>query len=107
MDVEQPYLRYQEGRSDMKDLMKAPLGALHPVDNVDKDSNLTQADEALRRVTGKLAPTATRVLERFPAGGPRGSWPAEEYAAARRNEGINATVVMDLTTDTFLVKAVA
>ena len=29
------------------------------------------------------------VLERFPAGGPRGSWPAE--------------VVMDLTTDTFLV----
>jgi hypothetical protein len=48
----------------------------------------------------------TRVLERFPAGGPRGSWPAEEFAAARRAEGIPATVVMNLATDTFLVKAV-
>jgi hypothetical protein len=47
-----------------------------------------------------------RVLERFPAGGPRGSWPAEEFAAARRLEGINAHVVMNLTTDTFDVKAV-
>jgi hypothetical protein len=53
-------------------------------------------------------PTSTaRILERFPAGAPRGSWPAEEFAAARRAEGINATVVMDLTTDSFLVKAVA
>lgn len=51
------------------------------------------------------APSAT-VLERFPAGAPRGSWPAEEFAAARRGEGINATVVMDLATDSFLVKAV-
>jgi endonuclease YncB( thermonuclease family) len=48
-----------------------------------------------------------KVLERFPAGAPRGSWPAEEFAAARRAEGIPATVVMDLTTDTFVVKAVA
>jgi hypothetical protein len=47
-----------------------------------------------------------RVIERFPASHPRGSWPAEEFAAARRAEGINATVVMDLATDTFLVKAV-
>ncbi|MFF0009614.1 hypothetical protein ACFYQT_40170 [Streptomyces tibetensis] len=44
------------------------------------------------------------VLETFPAGAPRGSWPAEEYAAARRAEGIPATVVMDLATDTFVVK---
>ncbi|GHI09940.1 hypothetical protein [Streptomyces cellostaticus] len=44
-----------------------------------------------------------RVLERFPAGAPRGSWPAEEYAAARRAEGEPATVVMDLMSDTFLV----
>jgi hypothetical protein len=44
-----------------------------------------------------------RVLERFPAGAPRGSWPAEEFAAARRNEGINAEVVMDLASDSFLV----
>jgi hypothetical protein len=44
-----------------------------------------------------------RVLETFPAGAPRGSWLAEEFAAARRAEGINATVVMDLPTDTFKV----
>nr|WP_199293308.1 MULTISPECIES: hypothetical protein [unclassified Streptomyces] len=43
------------------------------------------------------------VLERFPAGGPRGSWPAEEFAHARRLEGLPAEVVMDLATDTFLV----
>ncbi|MFD5813833.1 hypothetical protein [Streptomyces sp. NPDC127038] len=45
----------------------------------------------------------TKVLERFPAGAPRGSWTAEEYAARRRNEGLKATVVMDLTSDAFLV----
>ncbi|MFJ9820410.1 hypothetical protein ACIRU3_35110 [Streptomyces sp. NPDC101151] len=44
-----------------------------------------------------------KVLQRFPAGAPRGSWPAEEYAAARRAEGESATVVMDLKSDTFLV----
>ncbi|GAB7107668.1 hypothetical protein [Streptomyces phaeofaciens] len=43
------------------------------------------------------------VLERFSAGGPRGSWPAEEFAHARRMEGLAAEVVMDLATDTFLV----
>ncbi|MEU8622696.1 MULTISPECIES: hypothetical protein [Streptomyces] len=43
------------------------------------------------------------VLERFPAGAPRGSWPAEEYAAAQRAQGTNAQVVMDLSTDQFLV----
>ncbi|NEB94527.1 hypothetical protein [Streptomyces bauhiniae] len=43
------------------------------------------------------------VLERFPAGGPRGSWPAEEFAHARREEGMPVEVVMDLATDTFLV----
>lgn len=44
-----------------------------------------------------------KVLERFPAGGPRGSWPAEEFAAARRCEGMAAEVVMDLEQDAFLV----
>ncbi|MEV0169831.1 hypothetical protein AB0I00_01715 [Streptomyces sp. NPDC050803] len=44
-----------------------------------------------------------KVLERFPAGGPRGSWPAEEFAQARRSEGLPAEVVMDLATDAFLV----
>lgn len=43
------------------------------------------------------------ILERFPAGGPRGSWPAEEYAAAQRAQGADAQVVMDLHTDQFLV----
>ncbi|MFC9916221.1 hypothetical protein [Streptomyces sp. NPDC127197] len=45
------------------------------------------------------------VLERFPAGAPRGSWPAEEYAAAQRAQGTDARVVMDLVTDQFLVVA--
>ncbi|GHK01307.1 hypothetical protein SY2F82_31040 [Streptomyces sp. Y2F8-2] len=44
-----------------------------------------------------------KVLERFPAGAPRGSWPAEEYAAQRRAEGKPAKVVMDLKSDAFLV----
>ncbi|MDT0436605.1 MULTISPECIES: hypothetical protein [Streptomyces] len=44
-----------------------------------------------------------KVLERFPAGSPRGSWPAEEYAAQRRAAGEQATVVMDLKSDAFLV----
>jgi hypothetical protein len=47
-------------------------------------------------------PTRT-VLERFSAGAPRGSWPAEEFAHARRLEGQPAEVVMDLNTDAFLV----
>lgn len=54
----------------------------------------SQPDEALRRA---------RVIESFPAGGPRGSWPAEEFAADRRREGTPATVVMDLASDSFLV----
>lgn len=44
-----------------------------------------------------------KVLERFPAGAPRGSWPAEEYAALCRAAGLPATVVMDLKSDAFLV----
>ncbi|MEV6726678.1 hypothetical protein AB0M94_37800 [Streptomyces xanthochromogenes] len=43
------------------------------------------------------------VLERFPAGHPRGSWPADEYAAAQRTQGTDAYVVMDLGSDQFLV----
>ena len=43
------------------------------------------------------------VLGRFPAGGPRGSWPAEELAHAARLEGQQAEVVMDIATDMFLV----
>lgn len=47
--------------------------------------------------------SARQVLERFPAAHPRGSWPAEEFAAARRAEGQPAEVVMDLASDSFLV----
>ncbi|MFF8024781.1 hypothetical protein ACFZDJ_27500 [Streptomyces sp. NPDC007896] len=43
------------------------------------------------------------VLERFPAGAPRGSWPAEEFATGQRDQGIDAHVVMDLKSDQFLV----
>ncbi|EGG43471.1 MULTISPECIES: hypothetical protein [Streptomyces] len=46
---------------------------------------------------------SAKVLEYFPAGAPRGSWPAEEFAAQRRAEGEAATVVMDLERDAFLV----
>jgi hypothetical protein len=46
---------------------------------------------------------SAKVLECFPAGAPRGSWPAEEFAAQRRAEGEAATVVMDLERDAFLV----
>ncbi|WP_307073388.1 hypothetical protein [Streptomyces canus] len=49
--------------------------------------------------------TARQVLERFPAGAPRGSWPAEEFAKQRRLEGQPAEVVMDLSSDSFLVVA--
>ncbi|MEU1669397.1 MULTISPECIES: hypothetical protein [Streptomyces] len=44
------------------------------------------------------------VLERFPAGGPRGSWPAEGYAPAQRTQGRpDARVVMDLGSDQLLI----
>jgi hypothetical protein len=56
-----------------------------------------------RSILEVSAAMGAKVLERFPAGAPRGSWPAEEYAAARRAEGEPATVVMDLKSDAFLV----
>lgn len=46
---------------------------------------------------------AAETLASFPAGSPRGSWPAEEKAAEFRNQGQPATVVMDLPSDSFLV----
>ncbi|WP_328765383.1 MULTISPECIES: hypothetical protein [unclassified Streptomyces] len=48
-------------------------------------------------------PAQRTVLKRFPAGYPRGSWPADEYAAAQRAQGTNARVVVDLASDQFLV----
>jgi hypothetical protein len=43
------------------------------------------------------------ILAEFPAGGPRGSWPAEERAAELTAAGTPATVRMDLDSDSFLV----
>lgn len=48
---------------------------------------------------------ARTVLDRFSAGSPRGSWPAEERAAELRRQGQPAEVVMDLKSDAFLVVA--
>ncbi|WP_179382055.1 hypothetical protein [Streptomyces sp. SA15] len=46
---------------------------------------------------------AREVYDSFPAGAPRGSWPAEEKAQQLRESGTPATVVMDLDGDRFLV----
>ncbi|MGV9888364.1 hypothetical protein [Streptomyces sp. NPDC003395] len=62
------------------------------------------AHEAGSYVRTAEPPRPTRtVLGRFPAGAPRGVWPAESFAAERRREGIPARVVMDLASDSFLV----
>ncbi|MFJ4858655.1 hypothetical protein [Streptomyces sp. NPDC088730] len=49
------------------------------------------------------AAPAHTVLERFRAGHPRGSRPADEYAAAQRAQGRDSHVVMDLRSDQFLM----
>ena len=53
-------------------------------------------------MTTATCPTR-QILERFPAGSPRGSWPAEEKAAELRGQGQPAEVVMDMDSDSFLV----
>ncbi|MFJ3812257.1 hypothetical protein ACIPWE_38580 [Streptomyces sp. NPDC090073] len=57
--------------------------------------------------TAAPAKPQRRVLESFPAGAPRGSWPAEEYAAGQRRQGRSVDVVMDLASDSYLVIEVA
>ncbi|GGV91667.1 hypothetical protein [Streptomyces massasporeus] len=47
--------------------------------------------------------SAREILADFPAGGPRGSWPAEERAAQLTASGTPATVRMDLPNDRFIV----
>lgn len=64
------------------------------------DRGMSPADRAAHNDASYVRRT---ILERFSAGDPRGSWPAEEYAAARRAEGIPAEVVMDQRSDSFLV----
>ncbi|NYV73139.1 hypothetical protein [Streptomyces sp. UH6] len=54
--------------------------------------------------TARQQPSVRRtVLASFPAGNPRGQWPAESRAAQERRQGVPARVVMDLDTDSFLV----
>lgn len=53
--------------------------------------------------TKSAAKPARTVLHRVPAGNPRGSWPAEEFAQQQRRQGVAAEVVMDLPTDSYLV----
>ncbi|MEU5477480.1 hypothetical protein [Streptomyces mirabilis] len=56
------------------------------------------------RRTTPPAPKPTRtVIARFPAGEPRGSWPAEEFAQGLRRDGRSVDVFMDLATDSYLV----
>ena len=79
------------------------LGASHPAYT---GGAIPMTDRTDTVHISTITTTESTVLESFPAGAPRGSWPAEEFAAARRAEGIPATVVMNITTDTFDVKAV-
>ncbi|MGC5041062.1 hypothetical protein ACLQ2C_36605 [Streptomyces sp. DT73] len=53
----------------------------------------------------KLMPdlAGPRVLARFSAADPRGSWPADDHAAKLTADGTAAVVVMHLDTDDFLV----
>lgn len=54
------------------------------------------------RTTPAARPQST-VVKRFPAGAPRGSWPAEEFAAGLRRNGRQVDVVMDIRSDAFLI----
>jgi hypothetical protein len=45
------------------------------------------------------------ILDRVPAGNPRGNWTAEERAQQLRNAGRDVEVVMDLPSDSYLIVA--
>lgn len=63
---------------------------------------LSPADAAAHAAASYIRPART-VLKSFPAGGPRGSWPAEEFAAKQRAKGQQVDVVQDIKADAFLV----
>lgn len=65
--------------------------------------NAAHVAASYRRTTSPAPKTQRTVLESFPAGAPRGQWPAESYAAEQRRNGIPARVVMDLPSDSYLV----
>jgi len=73
-------------------IVPAPLSA--------DDRGMTPADRAAH---DKASHVRRRILAEVPAGNPRGSWPAEEFAAEQRAAGVPAEVVMDLAGDRFLV----
>ncbi|MFJ9037951.1 hypothetical protein ACIRF8_15330 [Streptomyces sp. NPDC102406] len=54
-------------------------------------------------MTAATETPARTILRRFPAGAPRGSWPAEEFAARLRAEGQPVEVVLDFPSDDYLV----
>ncbi|MEU5580961.1 hypothetical protein ABZ791_30255 [Streptomyces huasconensis] len=63
---------------------------------------LSPADVAAHAAASYVRSPRT-VLHRVSAGNPRGSRPAEEFAAQRREEGVPAEVVYDYPSDAFLV----
>jgi hypothetical protein len=63
---------------------------------------LSPADVAAHQAASYVRQPRT-VLHRVSAGNPRGSRPAEEFAAQRRAEGVAAEVVYDYPSDSFLV----
>ncbi|MFF8659491.1 hypothetical protein [Streptomyces huasconensis] len=63
---------------------------------------LSPADVAAHELASYVRQPRT-VLHRVPASHPRGAWPAEEFAAQRRAEGVPAEVVYDYPSDAFLV----
>ena len=50
-----------------------------------------------------MAVTTRTILAEFPAGGPRGSWPAEAKAHELTKAGTPATVRQDIKRDVFIV----
>ena len=87
----------------MQQLTGAPERADHLTSELDALDAEARGLASYRRHTPPAPKPKRTVLERFPAGAPRGQWPAESYAATQRREGIPARVVMDIDTDSFLV----
>lgn len=84
-------------------IVLAPVRADHQAPAMSAADRAAHESAGNRR-TSRPAPKVQRtVLERFQAGAPRGQWPAEEYAARQRRNGIPARVVMDLPSDSYLV----
>jgi hypothetical protein len=84
-------------------LNRTPVRADHPASTLDALDAAAHELASYRRTTSPAPKTQRTVLERFPAGAPRGQWPAESYAAEQRRNGIPARVVMDLPSDSYLV----